>query len=225
LTLIRQARTQILIEGQYYWSKRINRALIRRIYQRSGTPFEIILILTDLTRLRALTRQMAGHGYFLLSALQSACENTGATLKVIHPLIRHPHAPSRFRPKPVYVHSKVLLVDDRYLSIGSTNIAARAFRVDSEVNLTWEAETEQEQRELRDFRQTVLEHWGLKENATYPYHDYQEISPRVELSRWLRSHLVSPLIPWAFFFDPDEPWLRTLKRKLFQPLCTYFGQL
>jgi len=214
LTLIRLAQHELVIEGQYYWSKRINRALIRRLYQRAGSSFQVTLILTDLTQLRALTRQMAAHGYYLLSELQTACEKTGARLQVIHPLIRHPDSPFHAKPKSVYVHSKLILVDDRYLSIGSTNIAARAFRVDSEVNLTLEALTPPERKELRHFRNSLMEHWGLKKNSIYPFHDFKKSSPLKDLQHWFQTHLFLTQIPWSFFFDPEEPWIRTVEKRL-----------
>ena len=41
--------------------------------------------------------------------------------------------------KPTYIHSKVLIVDDRFLSVGSANISNRSMGMDTELNLSWEA--------------------------------------------------------------------------------------
>jgi hypothetical protein len=40
---------------------------------------------------------------------------------------------------PVYIHSKVLIVDDRFLTVGSANFTNRSQRIDTELNLSWEA--------------------------------------------------------------------------------------
>ncbi len=44
------------------------------------------------------------------------------------------------RPKPeemIYVHSKVMIVDDEFAIIGSANANPRSFRLDSEANVAW----------------------------------------------------------------------------------------
>jgi phosphatidylserine/phosphatidylglycerophosphate/cardiolipin synthase-like enzyme len=41
-----------------------------------------------------------------------------------------------------FIHSKVLAVDDRILSIGSANCTNRSMSVDSELNMTWECSPE-----------------------------------------------------------------------------------
>jgi phosphatidylserine/phosphatidylglycerophosphate/cardiolipin synthase-like enzyme len=38
-------------------------------------------------------------------------------------------------PEPVYVHSKVVIIDDRYVAVGSANFAARSMWVDTELTL------------------------------------------------------------------------------------------
>ena len=54
-------------------------------------------------------------------------------------------------PEPVYVHSKVAIVDDTWATIGSTNIANRSFFGDTELNVSfWHAET------VRRFRVDLL---------------------------------------------------------------------
>ena len=45
--------------------------------------------------------------------------------------------PELFRAPSIYVHSKILIVDDRFALIGSANFDGRAFRVDNEIGLAW----------------------------------------------------------------------------------------
>jgi len=56
----------------------------------------------------------------------------------------------------IYVHAKILLVDDAWTTIGSTNVADRSFREDTELNASfWHAETT---RALRG--ELLAEHLG-----------------------------------------------------------------
>ena len=44
------------------------------------------------------------------------------------------------RYQDVYVHAKAALVDDRWVTIGSTNVAGRSFHADTELNVSfWDA--------------------------------------------------------------------------------------
>jgi phospholipase D1/2 len=219
LALIRLARESILIEGQYFWSRRVTRALVRKIHSMKGKRFEVRIILTDLTLLKALTRQMSAHGYALLGTLEQASKLAGTRLLVGHPHVPHPASPLDPRltdkRKPVYVHSKVILVDDRFLSVGSTNLAARAFRVDSEVNLTCEALSADEKARLRAFRGALLSHWGLRSAGGLHERSsarIQVVSPLRELERWVLNHPLLSRLPWKALFDPEETWAAGFKR-------------
>jgi cardiolipin synthase len=45
-------------------------------------------------------------------------------------------------PHEIYVHAKIMLVDDAWVTIGSTNVADRSFRTDTELNASiWHPET------------------------------------------------------------------------------------
>jgi phosphatidylserine/phosphatidylglycerophosphate/cardiolipin synthase-like enzyme len=37
--------------------------------------------------------------------------------------------------KPIYVHSKLIIIDDRYVSVGSANVDARSMHIETELNL------------------------------------------------------------------------------------------
>jgi len=61
------------------------------------------------------------------------------------------------RYEDVYVHAKAAIVDDAWVTIGSTNLATRSFRADTELNATfWDAATA---RALR--RALFAEHLGV----------------------------------------------------------------
>jgi phosphatidylserine/phosphatidylglycerophosphate/cardiolipin synthase-like enzyme len=99
----------------------------------------------------------------------------------------------------VYVHAKIMLVDDVWATIGSTNIADRSFEGDTELNASfWHAETV---RALR--RELLLEHLavdtgGLDDRAALRL--YREVA-RKNADRRGRG---APLEGLAFEIAPEE---------------------
>jgi hypothetical protein len=64
-----------------------------------------------------------------------------------------------------YIHSKVMVVDDRFLTLGSANTTNRSLGLDSELNLSWEAEEDGDavSRAIRRIRVSLMaEHAGLE---------------------------------------------------------------
>ena len=65
----------------------------------------------------------------------------------------------------VYIHAKLLLVDDRFLTIGSANIANRSMGFDSELNVSWEAVSRSQLQLSHSIHQArvnlLAEHTGL----------------------------------------------------------------
>jgi len=58
----------------------------------------------------------------------------------------------RWRYREIYIHSKLLLVDDSFLTLGSANLNQRSMAVDSEINIATD-----DPRHARDLRKRV---WG-----------------------------------------------------------------
>ena len=128
--LIQAAKSRIILEGQYYWSEQMNDMLISKVLAMRGKPFEVFLILADLRFAESFSKQMMVHEFRLLSKLRTAANYAGVRLFMGSPIVFA--NPSQSRPlgleleccpppKAVYIHSKVLIVDDRYLAIGSTH--------------------------------------------------------------------------------------------------------
>ena len=64
-----------------------------------------------------------------------------------------------------YIHSKLVIVDDRLLCLGSANLTNRSMGVDSEMNLAWVAEGEDQERAIGALRTKLLaEHVGLSDD-------------------------------------------------------------
>ncbi len=161
LDAIAAAKHLIYLETQYFSSQAIYEALKERMTHRGACP-QIVLILpkrlhtliedislsvVQAKMLRSLTEIAARHNrafgvYF-----------TAAALKAQGP------------EKATYIHSKVLMVDDRFLSVGSANLTNRSMGMDTELNLSWETAPSGSElaRSIRRVRGNLLaEHTGLR---------------------------------------------------------------
>ncbi|WP_235919337.1 phospholipase D-like domain-containing protein [Aureimonas psammosilenae] len=127
LDLIARAKRHIYAESQYFASRRIAEAIARRLDEADGP--EIVLI-------NPLTAQ----GWLEPIAMDTARARLYEALRR-----RDKHGRFRlFHPytsggEPIYVHAKILIVDDEVLRIGSSNMNNRSLRLDTECDVTIDA--------------------------------------------------------------------------------------
>ncbi len=155
LDMIRHARRYIYIENQYFTSDTVGEALKARLAEPDGP--EIVVV----TRLLS-------HGWLE--------ENTMTVLRTklvrmlreadVHKRFHafYPHVEGLCEGTCLDLHSKVMIVDDEWARIGSSNLSNRSMGVDSECDVTIEAEGRPEQRAaIRAFRdRLVAEHAGVE---------------------------------------------------------------
>jgi phospholipase D1/2 len=158
LDMIAAARDYIYIENQYFTSQAIASALKARLEEPDGPE---ILLLTRLlshgwleeitmqalrTRLVRELREADRHGRFHAS---------------------YPHVDGLAEGTCIDLHSKVMIVDDEWLRIGSSNLSNRSMGMDSECDVTFEARGEARVREtIRAFRDGLIaEHMGTEPQA------------------------------------------------------------
>jgi phosphatidylserine/phosphatidylglycerophosphate/cardiolipin synthase-like enzyme len=137
---LRSARDFIYLENQFLWSPEIVDLLGDKLRHPPTDSFRILLVLpakanngNDDTRgqLGQLVEADAGNTRLLATTLRSL---------------------SGERDDPLYVHAKVGIVDDRWLTVGSANLNAHSLLNDTEMNLCTD------DRELA--RQTRLRLWA-----------------------------------------------------------------
>ncbi len=120
---LRSARRFIYLESQFLWSPQIVELLAGKLREPPSDRFRIVVLLpakpnngADDTRgqLAALVRADDGAGRFLAATISS---RTGAL------------------EGPLYVHAKVGIVDDAWLTLGSANLNEHSLFNDTEMNV------------------------------------------------------------------------------------------
>jgi phosphatidylserine/phosphatidylglycerophosphate/cardiolipin synthase-like enzyme len=157
---IRAAERLIYIETQYFSSSRIRDALVERLLDRRRPRLEIVVIVNPRAEawkeeLAVGLRQAAN-----LEQLRAVAVETGHALGLYYSLSAGAGAAQR----TTYIHSKMMLVDDRFLTVGSANLTNRSMEVDSELHAAWEAAADDTRlcRGIRRLRVGLLaEHAGL----------------------------------------------------------------
>jgi phosphatidylserine/phosphatidylglycerophosphate/cardiolipin synthase-like enzyme len=136
---ILSARRLIYVETQYFTSRVMAQAFCRRFADATAGPLDVVLVMPDGAdtpkedlvlgaRQRAVRHLVAqeaarhGHRFRLLKSAQSSHEQA---------------------PPATFIHSKLLIVDDELLSVGSANLTNRSMSLDTELNVTCATALEQ----------------------------------------------------------------------------------
>jgi len=127
LDLIARAKRHVYIEGQYFASGLIAEAIVRRLQEPDGPEFVLV------------TPQQA-HGWLEQVAMDTARSR-------LFEAVDHYDTHNRFKiympftaaGKPIYVHAKIMIVDDVVLRVGSSNLNNRSLRLDTECDAVLDA--------------------------------------------------------------------------------------
>ena len=157
------AERLVFIETQYFSSRRIRDALIERMAGSDRPRLEIVVVVNE--RAEALKEELAVglRQAQNLAQLREAAAKNGHRLGLYYSICDE--VTDAFRN--TYIHSKVLAVDDRFLTVGSANLTNRSMGIDSELHVSWEAlgshrDARRLARAIRRVRVSLLaEHGGL----------------------------------------------------------------
>ncbi|HEX6506634.1 MAG TPA: phospholipase D family protein [Chloroflexota bacterium] len=129
LAAIRCAERFVYLENQYIWSPEVVEALCDAMNRRRSSAFRVVLVLPakaydgsyDNDRHVQLLRDSDhGRGMFEAYSLYASGPAIGRT---------------GYAYLPIYVHAKVGIIDDSWLSIGSANLNRRGLGTDTEMNV------------------------------------------------------------------------------------------
>ncbi len=153
LSAVGAARSCVYIENQYLTVLPIAAALAARLGERHGP--EVVIIGPKRCEAFIETAVMDRGRALCLDRLRGA-DRLGR-LRVLHPV----SAADGAEPTLIHLHSKLLIVDDRLLVVGSANLCNRSMRLDTECNLAIEAQDEADRAAVLRSRDELLgEHLG-----------------------------------------------------------------
>lgn len=207
LDMIAAARRYIYIENQYFTAQRIGEALAARLSGRDGP--EVVMVL-----------RLLSHGWLEEHTMHVLRTRLIAMLRKADRWNRlgvyYPHIEGLTEGTCLDVHSKVMIVDDEWLRVGSANLCNRSLGMDSECDLTFEARGDSRVAAVtRGFRDRLLgEHLGASQRQVHA--EYEPAERREQIRRLLQRVrdggptpmvLIGDLNEWFLWGRPMR-WLR-----------------
>jgi phosphatidylserine/phosphatidylglycerophosphate/cardiolipin synthase-like enzyme/uncharacterized membrane protein YdjX (TVP38/TMEM64 family) len=147
------ARRTIYIENQYFTDDSMAEALAARLQEADGPE---VIVVAPKECAGWLERQSMGAFRDLAFARMQRADRHGR-LRLVYPIA------SRSQDIPTFIHSKVMIVDDELVRVGSANFARRSMGMDTECDLAIDAAGDPRVRDaIRRIRdRLVAEHLGL----------------------------------------------------------------
>jgi len=152
--MIGAAKRHIYAESQYFASRAIAHAMAKRLEEADGP--EIVIV-----------NPHAADGWLEESVMGSARAVLFDMLKAAdrHGRFRI-YTPATAGGEDIYVHAKVMIVDDRMLRVGSANFNNRSMGLDSECDLLIDAASDDDRATITALRADLLaEHLGVAPDA------------------------------------------------------------
>ena len=208
LRAIAAAERVVYIENQYFSCDELERALVERMEAPGRpAPLEIAIILPEKS---AGTKERLSIGVYQARILRNLVDTAARTGHRVG--VYYAAAPGPKGDVPVFIHAKVLAVDDRFLLVSSANTTNRSMSYDSELGLAWESPDENPS--IRAARIDLLrEHAGLPadqaEAALGPTAGLiDRLNALTKAGTGLRVHRLNqdekpgPILSWLI---PDDP--------------------
>ncbi len=152
---IEAAERLIYIENQYLSSYALFKALMNRMEAEGRAKLQVIIILPKKPQAFVEEVSVGAAQTHILNSLRKAAKKNGHSLGVYYSA----SFDEKGQEAPVYIHSKLMMVDDRFMTIGSANATNRSFGLDSELNASCEAAARKDYgliESLRELRAGLL---------------------------------------------------------------------
>ena len=148
LDALGSARRHIYIENQYFASRSIGKLLCRRLQEPEGPE---VVVVTTRSSHGFLERVVMGENRNRLIRRLRRADRHGR-LRIAYPVV--PRADGS--EQEVVVHSKVVVVDERFLRVGSSNFNHRSEGLDTECDVAIEAANGEQAAAVARLRNELL---------------------------------------------------------------------
>jgi phospholipase D1/2 len=153
LDSIDAAERSIFIENQFLTCTKVAARLAQRMRQRPN--LEALLIAPQHHQSWLEAHTMRNGRIRFRRVLEEA--GVADRVRIVYPHVEGPEGST-----DTMVHSKVMIIDDRFLRIGSANLNNRSMGTDTECDLAVEAKGEEERRAIVDIRDRLIaDHCGV----------------------------------------------------------------
>lgn len=148
LAALRAARRHIYIESQYFASQRVCRLIGERLAEPDGPE---VVIVTTLAAHGTIERLVLGanRDRFLRRLVEA---DRHGRLRAFYPVVPGPDGGEA----EINVHSKLIVVDDAFVRVGSANLNQRSEGLDTELDVAVEARFARERDAIRRLRDRLL---------------------------------------------------------------------
>ncbi|MBO6718806.1 MAG: phospholipase [Rhizobiaceae bacterium] len=151
--MLRSAKTSVYIEAQYFTAKKL-RPILREVLSREHPP-EIVVV-CPLNANGVIERFFMGANRERLLRSISQADHAGK-LRLYHSVVPDEDG----NETEVLIHSKVMIVDDRVLRVGSANLNNRSIGLDTECDVAIESDRPEVRDTILRIRNRLLaEHLG-----------------------------------------------------------------
>jgi phosphatidylserine/phosphatidylglycerophosphate/cardiolipin synthase-like enzyme len=147
IDMFSEARKTIYVEAQYLTSRLVRQWMERSLASREGPEIVIILKRTLPGIFERLV--MGGNRDRMLRRLRRADRHN--RLRVYYPVVS-----GRQGSCEVLVHAKILIIDNKILRVGSSNLNNRSMGLDTECDVVIEAEADEEHPQISMLRDRLL---------------------------------------------------------------------
>ena len=193
--------------------------------RESGPGLEVVIVMPHGADTPKENFALGDAQRWVLSSLCASAEENGDHIRVLYSAARNHQG----ELVPTFIHSKLLAVDNRLLTVGSANLTNRSMSFDSELNAVWEccADDDPLCGSIARVRATLLcEHAGIAYDPSLERLEglCERLDPLIGHSKLYRREFKErpeqierdPLLARAF--DPEAPLTELELDDLIEPL-------
>lgn len=160
---IASAERLIYIETQYFTSRAVHAAFSERM-QAERSKLEIVIVMPVNADTPKEHFAIGETQDWVLASLSEIARKHGHDLRILYSAAQDESG----NLVATFIHSKLLIVDDRFLTLGSANCTNRSMSFDSELNFVWECNAEPQPLSksiARTRASLICEHAGIEHDA------------------------------------------------------------